>query len=671
MQKREKWIDIAKGISILLVIIGHVSGGLTGIWNFRFVFGIHLTMFLLLSGFTLKKRPLSHEYINAKFARLMVPYFLTCLAVTLTDVFNSWFLKHDPTIKTITKIIGTDIARSFFASGSITSFGSIEFGTRIGAIWFLPSLFLALILFQLLLKATENDNLLGFLSVAAAVIGYLSARFIWLPFSIQSGLFALPFLWLGYVIKKHSVLLKLNARHFILAQIVFLYGVFRGCCYIGFVTAYANDTVISVVIGLSGCLLIYFVSTVLCRRAVILEYLGKHSLMVLCTHLYSRETLRAYFDILLNKTGLTGNAREWLNISLEIIFACGAAFCLDLITRFLRRPHEQLLRRLAPHRHRDVSVDIIRGILICSMLVGHFSIDDYLRRIIYSCHMVAFVILSGYYYREERSWQNTLRHCSKTFLIPYAAYVVSDLILNRLPATPSDLPRLIIHYAIGMSFSNKIFDTIPSVGPVYFILILFLIRVIYAVLAGQIKGQTRLSVAVLSLSVLGLALGQYGWWLPWSFDVACYCLVFYHIGRLFREKDIITCLGAYHILYFPLAAVWAYMIHAGSMEIAIRNYGDYGITLIGAVSGTSLLYMLSGYIRDNLPLLRILFSVLGKSTVIILIVHRVLSGHIKVLVGRWLNPASIFFLIACILLQLAISLIIQKMLSLATEKKTV
>ena len=45
MQQREKWIDIAKGISILLVIIGHASSDLTGIVNFRFVYGIHLTTF--------------------------------------------------------------------------------------------------------------------------------------------------------------------------------------------------------------------------------------------------------------------------------------------------------------------------------------------------------------------------------------------------------------------------------------------------------------------------------------------------------------------------------------------------------------------------------------------------------------------------------------------------
>lgn len=68
---REKWIDNAKGIAMLLVIIGHVSEGLTGILNFGWVYGVHLVMFFLLSGYTLKKRPLTREYVNRKFKRLM------------------------------------------------------------------------------------------------------------------------------------------------------------------------------------------------------------------------------------------------------------------------------------------------------------------------------------------------------------------------------------------------------------------------------------------------------------------------------------------------------------------------------------------------------------------------------------------------------------------------
>ena len=95
VKMREKWIDRAKGIAMLLVIIGHVSGDLEGVWDFKFVYGIHLVMFFLLSGYTLKKKEITRRFINQRFDRLMVPYFYTCAAIILTDVFNSYYLNRD------------------------------------------------------------------------------------------------------------------------------------------------------------------------------------------------------------------------------------------------------------------------------------------------------------------------------------------------------------------------------------------------------------------------------------------------------------------------------------------------------------------------------------------------------------------------------------------------
>ena len=84
---RVKWIDSAKGIAILLVIIGHASLGRTDLFNF--VYGIHLVVFFLLSGYTLKRKDITMSYVNDKFNRLMIPYFYTCIAIIITDIINS------------------------------------------------------------------------------------------------------------------------------------------------------------------------------------------------------------------------------------------------------------------------------------------------------------------------------------------------------------------------------------------------------------------------------------------------------------------------------------------------------------------------------------------------------------------------------------------------------
>lgn len=139
----------------------------------------------------------------------------------------------------------------------------IDLGTRIGAIWFLPAIFFAIIIFQILLKYITDDRTLGAYSGLISFAGYLSARFIWLPFSIQSGMMACFFLWMGYEIKKKNLLDHLKWYHYLIAQLILLFGIFHNYCNISFVTADISDLFISIPVGLSGCLLIYGISKIL------------------------------------------------------------------------------------------------------------------------------------------------------------------------------------------------------------------------------------------------------------------------------------------------------------------------------------------------------------------------------------------------------------------------
>lgn len=45
MKERIRWIDVAKGISILLIIIGHVNSGSLGKINLHLVYAVNVTMF--------------------------------------------------------------------------------------------------------------------------------------------------------------------------------------------------------------------------------------------------------------------------------------------------------------------------------------------------------------------------------------------------------------------------------------------------------------------------------------------------------------------------------------------------------------------------------------------------------------------------------------------------
>ena len=56
-KKRLNWIDIAKGICMIAVVLGHL-----GVEKLGFVYSFHLTGFFILSGFTMKKTQLTAGY---------------------------------------------------------------------------------------------------------------------------------------------------------------------------------------------------------------------------------------------------------------------------------------------------------------------------------------------------------------------------------------------------------------------------------------------------------------------------------------------------------------------------------------------------------------------------------------------------------------------------------
>lgn len=71
-RKRDAAFDIAKGILILCVVIGH--GGSDSIGDF--VYRFHMPLFFILSGYFMRKHADVGGYLKEQFIKLMIPYFL-------------------------------------------------------------------------------------------------------------------------------------------------------------------------------------------------------------------------------------------------------------------------------------------------------------------------------------------------------------------------------------------------------------------------------------------------------------------------------------------------------------------------------------------------------------------------------------------------------------------
>lgn len=182
---RIEYIDIAKGITIFLVIVGHAANNLDMPFYRVVLYYFHMPLFFLLSGITLKAKA---EYswttwksiIRKNILVLMVPYFLWGLIYSQFSfvnmgriVYGSW--------------------KSLTNAGTLTS------------LWYIPCLFIVRLevhlLFQLFKKIHVNDRILaaGF-AVISFVIGFLIPYIETpgYPWCIDISFVALGFVLLGY-----------------------------------------------------------------------------------------------------------------------------------------------------------------------------------------------------------------------------------------------------------------------------------------------------------------------------------------------------------------------------------------------------------------------------------------------------------------------------------------
>ncbi len=615
-KKYIKWIDVAKGICLIAVILGHCNEELV-----KYVFPFHLPVFFIISGYTISNTKIDKDNLSKKFKRLMSPYFITCFFIILMDVLNLILLKDDKFIVSITSKVMSNINRSFFGSGAITSFGNLNFSSRIGAIWFLPALFFSIITSYFILNKEKRYWKRFLFSALISLIAYILSKFIFLPFSILSGLFAVPFIIFGKWLKDNDILEKLKIRHYLLFILIYIYSIVKNLGSISIVNAAAPDIIFTFLSSISASLLVISLSVFISRFKFsnIFSYIGKRSLTGLCVHLFALETMILWFH-------------EWFDMQnyltryiVEISFVIIILLLKDLLKYIKSKINLSFIKKDFV-TNRNITIDILRGMLIISMMVGYNDINTEFRKMIFSVHMCAFIFLSGYLYKDKGNLLKSVFNEIKRMIIPVSLFVVLYILKNN----NLGFKQIIINLLANMSFSKNILKSVGSIGPFYFVYLLFLTKIIYLIIDKTVKDKFLKITIIGLLVILGIELGNNGYWLPWSLDVSLYCLIFYYIGTLFKQYKVIEYFIERKYYYFILSPIWLYMVYMGSMELSIRKYSPYGLVIFGCLSGIIILFMLSESLKKRMgQIFNRIISYIGSSTIYILIIHTLFNGMIS------------------------------------------
>lgn len=173
IDSRIRWLDISKGIAILLMIVGHTSipkGPSNFIWAF------HMPLFFLASGWSTSwDKYTVGAYVIKKLKALAIPFLVYSTIVVL-----------------LAQLIGKD---------SITWLGVLQHGWGGYALWFVPVLLMALILSRLV-KQIPQKRIQITVSILLVVLGCLLNYYsVSLPWTLSAVPYATFLILLGSWLK--------------------------------------------------------------------------------------------------------------------------------------------------------------------------------------------------------------------------------------------------------------------------------------------------------------------------------------------------------------------------------------------------------------------------------------------------------------------------------------
>lgn len=303
---RIEYLDQARGIGIIAVIIGHIASGCTK----QIIYSFHMPLFFLIGGMFISDKYSVNQYIKRKARELLIPYYVTCGVMCILAVLCEMVNGSD--IYAIRSTIREWILASLYASGSIEPFGI----KHIGAIWFLWAMFFALCLVRIIISTKYPIIIL----LVCVSWGLISSQYIWLPLSIQAGFVATAFVYTGYYISKNNFSFQ-NYFTLVLVEIT-LWVTSIIFCHINMSSNDYSFFPFNYLGGISGSFLVIYILKKMTERKYftrvcrVLSILGRNSLAILCLHIIEQNLFPwSLFRAFLKGVGLN----SWIIISVCLL----------------------------------------------------------------------------------------------------------------------------------------------------------------------------------------------------------------------------------------------------------------------------------------------------------------------------------------------------------------
>ena len=289
VKKRIDFIDYAKFIGIFLLLIEHtgnfidISGNASYIYLKKWICSFHMPIFFIVYGYVSGLKVLElkdwKEYILKQIKSLLVPYLL-------------WAM-----------VYSNNYGANFFLGIAYGTNASLGYAQTNQVLWFLPTMFISTLLYQLVLnflKRAKNNIVLIILVITIGIfVASISTKVqgLRLPFGIDISFLGLSFMLIGNFLIKPTMkyietLNKIKAGWILIFMCSLIIGIF-----ISIYNAPVNKTYWvtvmavgeygkNVVLFFDGAIINSIAILLICNHIKnnVLLYLGQHTLIIMGVH---------------------------------------------------------------------------------------------------------------------------------------------------------------------------------------------------------------------------------------------------------------------------------------------------------------------------------------------------------------------------------------------------
>lgn len=194
------WIDAAKGLAILLVMLGHLGINIPIIGKYLTPF--RMPLYFIITGYFISSGVILKKFIPKRLKRLLIPYFFYGISINCIVLFTVW-LNDELTIQTIVdKFIGLLYSR--YCLLPLGTDGNTYYLSTFAPGWFLTALFVASALFIPFLYLPSKR--IKCLILVYFVISFLLNRLpILLPWSLDTAFIGALFIFVGYKLNNSNI----------------------------------------------------------------------------------------------------------------------------------------------------------------------------------------------------------------------------------------------------------------------------------------------------------------------------------------------------------------------------------------------------------------------------------------------------------------------------------